>query len=40
MLKYSGFHCGLCGHWTAEPFEIPDCKSLGAWLESLQKVHN
>ena len=34
MIKYVGFHCGLCGKWVDKPFEIPDYQSLGEWEDT------
>lgn len=29
--RYTGYHCGICGAWTAAPFSIPTYASLGWW---------
>lgn len=33
MIQYSGYHCGCCGTWHAEPFEIPEYSSAGSWWD-------
>ena len=34
MIKYEGYHCGLCGRWEDETFEIPEYKSCGKWADT------
>ena len=34
MIKYDGFHCGLCGKWVNKSFEIPKYKSLGKFWDT------
>jgi len=34
MIYYEGFHCGICGRWTFQPFELPEYKSDGEWWDT------
>lgn len=34
MLKYPGFHCGCCGKWVDEAFEIPEYQSADPWWDT------
>ena len=32
-VKYDGSHCGLCGHWYEELYEVPDYKA-DPWFDT------
>lgn len=34
MVHYNGFHCGVCGKWVNDPFEIPEYRSVGGWWDT------
>ena len=34
MIEYDGYHCGGCGHWVGEKFEVPEYESLGEWWDT------
>ena len=34
MIHYKGVHCGICGKWVKEPFEIPEYQSYGKWWDT------
>ena len=33
-IKYPGFHCGCCGEYIKQEFEIPTYKSNGEWWDT------
>ena len=35
MLKYEGYHCGCCGRWVKEQFEIPTYRSDGRFADTI-----
>jgi len=35
MIKYNGFHCGLCGKWVNESFKVPTYDSDGEYWDTV-----
>jgi hypothetical protein len=34
-ISYPGYHCGCCGVWVDEPFEVKDYESGGKWSDTI-----
>lgn len=34
VIAYPGYHCGLCGSWVGEKFEMPEYLSSGEWSDT------